>query len=87
MKDNDYMLTTTDNPYNPFTQFEEWLAFDEEMGYNTNGYLARIAKTSINLPDYVNDKAIQDAMDEIVSLNLLGVYIKVTKDSFKQKDV
>ena len=26
-------ITTTDNPYDPFEQFAEWFAFDEEKGY------------------------------------------------------
>ena len=26
------MLTTSDNPYDPFTQFDEWYAFDERKG-------------------------------------------------------
>ena len=42
----EYMLTTIDNPYSPFTQFDEWLEFDTLKGYNTCGYLARVAKTS-----------------------------------------
>ena len=37
------MITTIDNPYNPFTQFDEWYAFDEGKGYCTSGYLARIS--------------------------------------------
>ena len=32
---NDWMLTTSDNPYNPFTQFDEWQMFDSLQGYNT----------------------------------------------------
>jgi len=37
------MLTTIDNPFNPFTQFDEWKDFDETQGYYTCPYLARIA--------------------------------------------
>jgi len=29
------MLTTFDNPYDPFTQFDKWLLFDMEKGYNS----------------------------------------------------
>ena len=36
------MLTTIDNPYNPFTQFSKWFMFDTEKGYNSCGYLDRI---------------------------------------------
>ena len=38
-------LTTFDNPYDPFDQFDQWYMFDTDKGYNSAAYLARIAKT------------------------------------------
>lgn len=75
----EYMLTTIDNPFDPFTQFDEWLAYDIQLGYNTSSFLARIAKVSneLSLPD--QDKAVQDAIDEIVNENVLGVWRKVSR--------
>ena len=46
--DYDCMLTTFDNPYDPFEQFTLWFLFDVETGYNTCSHLARIAKNSQN---------------------------------------
>ena len=74
--ENPPMLTTIDNPYNPFTQFDEWYAFDEQKGYHTCEYLARIARTSYDLTDSENDIAITRAIDEICRLNVLGIYRK-----------
>lgn len=74
------MLTTIDNPYDPFTQFEDWYAYDVQKGYNTCAYLARIAKTSHDLSPADEELAIEQAIDEIVELNVLGIYLKVTKD-------
>lgn len=71
-----HMVTTTDNPYNYFTQFDEWLAFDTRKGYDTLGFLARIARTSDDLPDEVNEDAIEAAVEEIVKYNVLGIYRK-----------
>jgi hypothetical protein len=71
------MLTTTDNPYDPFTQFDEWYAYDTGKGYNTCSYLARIAKTSDELSQQDEDIAIESAIDEIVAHNILGIYKKV----------
>ncbi len=82
---NDSMLTTLDNPYNPFTQFDEWYAFDVEKGYYTCNYLARVAKTSDYLSEEDEALAIEQAIDEIVLLNVTGLYIKVTQDSFKDR--
>ena len=64
----DFWLTTTDNPYDPFTEFESWLAFDEQTGYFTNGLLARLCLDSPNLSDKDNELAIKEAMNEICSL-------------------
>lgn len=70
-------ITTVDNPYNPLTDFDHWRLYDEvEKGYNTSGYLARIAKTSDSLSDEENDEEIERAIDEIIEFNP-GVYRKV----------
>ena len=60
------MLTTLDNPFDPFTQFDEWYDFDESKGYHSCSYLARIAKTSDELSEADEEKAIELAIDEIV---------------------
>jgi hypothetical protein len=79
MADVVHMLTTTDNPYNPFTQWEEWYAFDAEKGYNTPGILAKIAVSSDELPEELESLAIEEAIDEIVRINALGLYRKITE--------
>ncbi|AXQ61320.1 hypothetical protein SEA_LIBERTYBELL_79 [Streptomyces phage LibertyBell] len=73
-----YMLSTSDNPFNPHTQWDEWLAWD--MGrYNSLSLLARVAKVSDELPDSVNDSEVDDAIDEIVRENVSGMHIKVAR--------
>ena len=79
------MLTTIDNPYNPFTEFDEWLSFDTAKGYNTCGYLARIAMSSDELSDADQSLAIEQAIDEIVEMNVNGLYIKITEVSSKPR--
>ena len=44
-------LTTIDNPFDPFTQFDDWFRFDEAKGYHSCSYLGRIAKVSYGLSD------------------------------------
>lgn len=72
-----HMLTTVDNPYNPFTQFDEWYRFDEQSGYQTTGYLARITYSSSDLSDADQSSAIESAIDEAVQQNITGKYVKV----------
>lgn len=78
MKNSKFALSTIDNPYNPFTHFSEWLMFDIEKGYNSCGYIGRIAKTSDSLTDIENDQEIERAIDEIILVNPNKIYIKVT---------
>lgn len=80
---NECMLTTNDNPYNPFDQFALWLLFDKEKGYNTCEYLARIVQLSDDLSEKEIDEETERAIDEIVRYDPFGIYMKVTKDSFK----
>ena len=74
-----YMLTTTDNPFSPFTEWDEWYAFDLHMGYNTPGFLARIVKDSDELSESDQTLAVQLAIGEIARENVLGIYRKVSE--------
>ena len=73
------MLSTVDNPYNPFIQFDEWLDFDTYKGYNTCAYLDRIALTSDSLSDQENLDEIERAIDEIIKFDFENKYKKVKK--------
>ena len=77
-------VTTLDNPYDYFTQFDEWYAFDTQKGYNTCAYVARIAKTSSEMSEKDYENAVNDAVDEILDFNLTGNYVKTVE---KQKKV
>lgn len=74
---NLHMLTTVDNPYDPFTQFDEWLEFDHRQGYYTIEFLARVALTSPELSETDQDLALEQAIDEIVEQNVSGMHRKV----------
>lgn len=73
------MLTTIDNPFDPFTDFNSWFLFDVEKGYNSCAYLARIARTSDQLSDKENNEEIERAIDEIIKYDFMNVYVKVKK--------
>lgn len=72
-------LTTIDNPYDPFDQFHSWFMFDIEKGYNSCGYLGRIAKTSEQLSDEENILEVERAIDEIIKYDFRNIYKKVKK--------
>ena len=74
-------ITTFDNPFNPFTQFTEWLLFDKEKGYNTCEYLARIAKVEDNLSQQEYNRAVVQAIDSIIKTDPFNIYKKITNNS------
>lgn len=80
----EHMLTTSDNPYNPFTHFDEWYAWDTAAGYHTAAYLARIVRTSDELSEADQSLAYEQAIDEIVRENVLGLYEKVVSPTESQ---
>lgn len=68
-KTKETMLTTIDNPFCPFTQFDEWLMFDTEKKYFTYNYVDRIAKTNETMTEDEKETAIDEAFKEIVLHN------------------
>jgi hypothetical protein len=75
----EHMLTTVDNPWNPFTNYDEWYAFDHDQGYDTPGFLARIANVSLDLSEADQDAEIESAIEEICQQNVSGIYRKAVR--------
>lgn len=73
-------LTTEDNPYDPFDEFEEWFNFDVTQGYYTCAYLARVTTTSTDLTEADQLEATNEAIEEILELNLTGNYQVVERE-------
>lgn len=77
MQEKQYMLTTIDNPWNPFTHFDEWYAYDVSHGYHSCSVLDRFAKTSNELSDADNLLEISNAIDEILKIDPRHIFKKV----------
>lgn len=74
------MLTTIDNPFDPFEDFASWYLFDSKQGYNSCGLLSIFAETSEVYSDDENKFIIEDAIDEIIKADPLQIYKKITKE-------
>jgi hypothetical protein len=74
------MLTTVDNPFDPFTQYDEWHTYDAQLGYHTPSLLARVVKSSDDLSEADQALAIEQAIDEIISENVSGMHRKVQRE-------
>ena len=81
--ENEYMLTTFDNPYDPFEQFQEWFLFDVGKGYNTCSYLARIVLFHDEMTQKEENEEVERAIDEIIRLNPIDIYKKVCRNTKK----
>lgn len=77
---NKVMLTTFDNPYDPFEQFSSWFLFDVEKGYNTCSYLGRITKFSDDMSITEENEEVERAIDEIIKYDFMNIYKKVKKE-------
>ena len=85
--DNTCFITTVDNPFDYFVQFDEWLNFDRTMGYFTLELVARTAMLSDNLSDKDNELEIENAFNKIIEWHS-GLYKRVypkKTDSIEQK--
>ena len=73
------MLTTFDNPYDPFDEFNEWFMYDIGKGYYTCSLLARIAKYSDDFSTIEDKRETERAIDVIIDNDFLNIYKKVTR--------
>ena len=78
--DYETMLTTFDNPFDPFEDFTSWWMFDVEKGYNTCGYVDRIAHVTDDMTQKEVNEEIERAIDEIILYNPLNIYKKVKRE-------
>ena len=79
--DTETMLTTFDNPFDPFDDFVQWFMYDVDKGYNTCGKIARIAKSSEEFSTIEDERETVRAIDEIIDNDFLNIYKKVTRNS------
>ena len=75
-----HMLTTIDNPYDPFDDFQRWFHFDVSHGYNCSGLVDLYSSVTTDLTESIRAKDTERAIDRAVELNPLGIYRKVSKD-------
>ena len=74
-------LTTSDNPFDPFDDFERWYRFDESKGYRSSGMVARVADVSDELSEGDRNRAIEEAINFIVEVNPTSNYKKLVRTS------
>lgn len=89
-------ITTIDNPYDPFDQYELWRRFDQEKGYYSNELLDRVLPIiNSDFPDEFIDELTEQAIDDIIAMEQackldeqveLGIHMKARRKQKQQKD-
>ena len=77
--ENTCMLTTFDNPFDPFEQFTAWSLFDAEKGYYCSNRVARIANVTDDMSDEEESAEVERAIDEIIKYDPFNIFKKVKK--------
>ena len=69
--------TTVDNPWDYFSNFDEWYATDRQLGYNTCSYIARLLDMygySDEMSEEDKTIMINDAVRRVIRDDLLDRY-------------
>lgn len=73
----DYMVTTMDNPWNPFTHYHQWLDHDVKYGYNTDQWIYILSKTSSDLVKDEMEEQIDVGVNRLLELDPFGIHVKI----------
>ena len=73
-------VTTVDNPFNPFDDFNSWFMFDIEKGYYTSNKLGRLTHLRDDMSEQEENEEVERAVDELIKIDPLDLYIKVTRE-------
>ena len=74
------MITTIDNPFDPFEDFDNWFQFDTEKGYYTSSKLARLTNLRNDMSEAEEAEEIERAIDRLIEIDPFDMYIKVTRN-------
>ena len=74
-----HRLTSIDNPFDPFSQYDEWKDFDSRLGYYSEELVARVLVTSDEFPDSRQQSDYEEAIDTVLEYDVLKVFKKVSK--------
>lgn len=81
MSNQQINITTVDNPFDPFDEFDKWFDFDIEKGYYTCSKLARLVPDTDDMTPEEEEKEIEKAINRLIEIDPLDLYRKVTRNT------
>lgn len=83
-------LTTFDNPFNPFDDFDQWFLFDIEKGYQCCEKVARFSNVNDKMSQNEINIEVERAINEIIKYDFTNtftkVYAKVDENALKDEE-
>ena len=77
----DCMVTTMDNPENPFTHFSRWLEYDITHGYNTLGLWGYFTEASSLMDDDEYDYEAELGIDKLLENSFYGLHYRLFEEN------
>lgn len=94
MQASDILLTTKDNPFNPFTDEDNWRAYDTDYShaYNTEAYYMRLLgmRDPDNFTEALVLTELMSIFEEIITINQemgIDLYEVITPDGTRLEHV
>lgn len=81
---HEVLLTTVDNPINPFVDFDAWLSEDLRLGHDTCGLIARLYVDYPDMSEYEQVVEYARVIREVFRIDVLNEYTLATKPSWVQ---
>lgn len=90
---HEVLLTTVDNPINPFVDFDAWHSEDLRLGHDTCGLIARLYVDYPDMSEYEQVVEYARVIREVFRIDVLNEYtlaikpswVEVPDDSFVQE--
>jgi hypothetical protein len=82
MQNNEVMITSIDNPYDPFKEWDAWFQYDRLQGYYTCERLASIVATSDQLSEEETFDSVVNGINALMKtgcINKKGEFIEYKK--------
>ena len=74
-------LTTFDNPYDPFEDFDEWFRFDNDKGYGSCQILDRLTNINDRMTEKEFNSEMERGIDALIKADPFNIYKKVVRNS------
>ncbi len=73
-------ISTFDNPYDPFDNFDEWFRYDNDKGYGSCQILANLTEVFEGMTPKEFNEEMERGIDSLLIADPANLYIKVVKE-------